>query len=66
VDVPEFWNRCFGLDRDSVKVPEILESEFWLRQKFCGRSRNSGMNVSDHTEILLKFQNFWKRIVVLA
>jgi hypothetical protein len=43
--VLEILDQCFGSYRNSVDVPEILlESMFWVQQKFCGRSRNSGIN----------------------
>ncbi len=54
----EFWNRCVGSNRDSVVVPEILESLCWVAQRFCGRSRNSGIIVLGETEILWSFQKF--------
>ncbi len=33
---------------------------FAIIQKYCGRSRNSGIGLCDHTEILWHFQKFWK------
>jgi hypothetical protein len=39
----KFWTRCFGSYRDSVVIPEILDSVLWVIQRFCGRSRNSGI-----------------------
>jgi hypothetical protein len=52
VVVPEILEWVFGSNRDSVVVPEIQEWVFWVKQRFCGRSRNSGMGVLGHTEIL--------------
>jgi hypothetical protein len=45
----KFWNRCVGSNRDSVVVPEILESLCWVKQRFCGRSRNSGIAILGQT-----------------
>jgi hypothetical protein len=35
-----------------VVVPELLELVFWVKHRFWGRSRNSGIGVLGQTEIL--------------
>jgi hypothetical protein len=45
-----------------VAIPEILELLFWIKQRFCGRSRKSGKGVMDQKEILTTFQKIiWNR-----
>jgi hypothetical protein len=34
---------------------------FWIKQRFCSISRNSGEDFLGQTEILLHFQKFWNR-----
>jgi hypothetical protein len=57
----KFWNRCFGSNRDSVVVPEVLESVVWVKSRFFDRSRNSGIGGLGQSEILWQFQKFWNR-----
>jgi hypothetical protein len=40
-------------------VPENLGKMFWVIQRFCGRSKNSGISDVGHTEILWMFQKIW-------
>ncbi len=57
----KFWNCCFGSSKDSVAIPKILKLVIWVKQRFCGDSRNSGIVVLDQAEILWPFQKIWKR-----
>ncbi len=47
--VPEIQ---FGSNRASVVVPDILESVISVQQRFCGNSRNSGIDDLGQTELL--------------
>jgi hypothetical protein len=39
----KFWTNWFASNRDSVPVPKIPELLCWVKQRFCDRSRNSGI-----------------------
>jgi hypothetical protein len=59
VVVPEILVPWFASNIDSVLTPKILEL-FWVKQRFCDRSRNSGIEALDQPEILWSFQKLWK------
>jgi hypothetical protein len=48
-----------------VVISEILEEVISVQQRFCGNSRNSGIDDLGQTELLWYFQKFWNRLFVL-
>ncbi len=38
-------------------IPEILESIFWIIERFCARLRNSGIVVLGHTKVCGRSRN---------
>jgi hypothetical protein len=50
---------CLRSNKDSVvvPVPYNLESVVWVKQRFCGRSRNSGLVVLGHTKVCGRSRN---------